>query len=462
MEHKYWLFTLLLLFIGAGIFTACKKAPERIPQPPTQSEVKHLDWAKNAVVYEVNIRQFSKEGTFMGFSRDLPRLKEMGVDIVWLMPINPIGEKFRKGPLGSYYSVRDYSSVNPEFGTLEDFKTLVKLVHEQGMKIIIDWVPNHTSWDNNLVKTHPDYYMRDSLGKFSSPFDWTDVIRLDYTKPATRRYMIETMRWWVTETDIDGFRCDVAHMVPVDFWNEWRAAMDSTKPMFQLAESDQPFLHEKAFDATYDWKFHHIMNQVAQGKQPALAIRNHFTWVDTTYPGNSYLLQFTSNHDENSWNGTEYERMREGAKSFAVLAATVRDMFLIYNGQESAFNRRLKFFEKDSISWENYPLADFYKSLIDFKKRNKVLWNGSDGARMQFLATGNDSTCLAFVRSNEEQKVLAVFNFSGQEQKVNLKSDKIPGKYRELFSGIEQSVGKKASFTLKAWEYLVFESAGKN
>lgn len=457
MELKYWFIIAFAIVLGSGFLAGCAQKEVKIPGPSVQSEVKHQDWTRSAVLYEVNVRQYTKEGTFNAFAAHLPRLKKMGVDIIWLMPVNPIGIKNRKGPLGSYYSVRDYMGINPEFGTMDDLKALVKATHEQGMKIIIDWVPNHTSWDNDLMKTHPDYFMHDSTGKVVSPFDWTDVVRLDYKNPSLRRYMITTMQWWLKETDIDGFRCDVAHMVPKDFWDECRPALDSVKSIFFLAESDQPFLHEKAFDATYDWKFHHIMNQVAQGKMPASAIHDHFAWADTTYPGDSYLLQFTSNHDENSWNGTEFERMGEGAKSFAVLSATVRDMLLIYNGQESAFNRRLKFFEKDSISWGYYSLADFYSRLISLKKRNKVLWNGSEGAPMQFLSTGNDSTCIAFIRTNGDNKVLEIFNMSPKEQQANLKSDLISGNYTELFSGASQAISKKASFSLKPWEYLIFE-----
>jgi glycosidase len=458
MESKYWILTIFLTILATGIFVGCATKQAPLPQPPTQSEVKHPDWSKNTVIYEVNIRQFSKEGTFKGFARDLPRLKAMGVDAIWLMPVNPIGIKNRKGPLGSYYSVRDYMTINPEFGTMEDFKALVSAVHAQGMKIILDWVPNHTSWDNALTKTNPEYFMHDSLGKFVSVFDWTDVVRLDYTNPALRNYMIRTLKWWLKETDIDGFRCDVAHMIPVDFWDQCRVALDSVKPIWFVAEADQPFLHQKAFDVSYDWKFHHIMNEIAQGKMPASAVKDHFAWVDTTYPGGSYLMQFTSNHDENSWNGTEFERMGEGARSFAVLSATVNDMLLIYNGQESAFNRRLKFFEKDSISWGDYTLTDFYKKLIDLKKRNKALWNGSEGARMQFISTGQDSSALAFIRIKDDNKVLAIFNLRPKEVKIELRSDLIPGSYSELFSGTNQSLGRKAKFTLKPWEYLVLES----
>ncbi len=341
------LIVFLVFMLGVGVGYTVAQINRSVP--PIRSEVKHADWSKNAVIYEVNIRQYSIEGTFKSFERDLPRLKQLGIDILWLMPINPIGVKNRKEPLGSYYSVKDFSSINPEFGKIGDFKQLVKSAHNYGMKLIIDWVPNHSAWDNELSNSHPEYYMKDSVGKFVSPFDWTDVIRFDYNNSNLRKYMINTMKWWLTETDIDGFRCDVASMVPIDFWEQLRPELETVKPVFMVAEADIPELHNKAFDVSYDWKFHHIMNQIAKGKMNANAITKHFNWVDSIYPTNSYLMQFTSNHDENSWNGTEYERLGNGVQTFAVITALLRDMPLIYNGQESSFNRRLKFFAKDSI-----------------------------------------------------------------------------------------------------------------
>lgn len=450
---------LLFLLLLALIVYACSTGEKKVQQVvnrPAPSEVKHLDWSRQAVIYEINVRQFSKEGTFKGVEKELPRLKQMGIELLWLMPINPIGIKNHKGKLGSYYSVRDYRAINPEFGNMDDFKHLVDAVHQLGMKIIIDWVPNHTSWDNVLTKTHPDYYMRDSLGHFVSAFDWTDVIRLDYRNPALRRYMIETMAWWYKDTGIDGFRCDVAHMIPVDFWNECRAALDSIRPIFMLAEADQPFLHKKAFDASYDWKFFHIMNEIAKGKMNAREVENHFNWVDTTYPGDSYLMQFTSNHDENSWNGTEYERMGDGAKTFAVLCGTLPDMLLIYNGQESAFNRRLQFFEKDSISWGTYELTGFYKTLISLKKENKALWNGN-GGRPEWLAHSNDTTVVAYLRQKEGDKIVVIANLSPRDVETKLLDKQAQDSYINVFTGEKAQLGKGTKFTMKPWEYLVFK-----
>jgi glycosidase len=445
----------LLIVLGAGTWLVL--AQDRLHAIPLPSLVKHVEWGRNAVIYEVNIRQYSREGTLKAFEKDLPRLKELGVEILWIMPVNPIGEKNRKGKLGSYYSVKDYKAINPEFGTMNDFKHLVQSVHQLGLKIIIDWVPNHTAWDNKLFETHPEYYLKDSTGKYASPFDWTDVVRLDYGNPLTRKYMIETMQWWLTETDIDGFRCDVAHMVPTDFWDELRPQLEKIKPIFMLAEADIPMQHQKAFDMSYDWKFHHIMNDIAQGKKNANAIMRHFNHVDSVYPGNSYLMEFTSNHDENSWNGTEYQRMGEGAKTFAVLASTINGMLLIYNGQESAFNRSLQFFVKDSIDWGQYQLAPFYKTLISLKKKNKALWNGDEGGPIKRITSNRDSAVFAFSREKGDQGIVVICNLSSKLLSVKLNTNKLDGNYNEIFSNEKRQFKPITQLNLKPWQYLVFE-----
>jgi len=447
----YW----IILVAGLiGLLIACKSRPQA---EKLISEVKNVDWAKNAVIYEVNIRQYTPEGTFKAFAAHLPRLKAMGIDIIWIMPIHPIGEKNRKGPLGSYYSVRDYRAINPEFGTMDDFKQLVREIHAQGMKVIIDWVPNHSSWDNPMVKEHPEFYLKDSAGNFVTPFDWTDVIRFDYSHPQMRAWMVETMKYWLTETDIYGFRCDVAHMVPVDFWDSCRVELDKVKPIFFLAEADQPFLHKKAFDMSYDWRFHHLMNEIAAGKKHAGDIEKHFAWVDSVYPAGSILMQFTSNHDENSWNGTEFERLDGGAQTFAVLAATVPGMLLIYNGQESAFNRRLKFFEKDTISWDSYVFEDFYRKLIGIKKLNPALWNGKFGASFKRILTTDSRNVIVFLRQKDDNKVVVMLNLTAKPRTVMLREG-IEGEFTELFSQNKTQLKRYQKFTLSPWAYYVWSS----
>jgi cyclomaltodextrinase / maltogenic alpha-amylase / neopullulanase len=455
MKNTIFLLIITLIAVAGLIVISCtSRKPVETPKP---TEVKNLDWVKNAVIYEANIRQFSKEGTFKAFAKDLPRLKELGIDIIWVMPVNPIGEKERKGPLGSYYSVRDYKAINPEYGTMDDFKAMVEETHKLGMKFIIDWVPNHSSWDNPMVTEHPEYYLRDSTGKMVSPFDWTDVVRFNYNSPSMRKWMIETMKFWLTETGIDGFRCDVAHMVPVSFWDSCRMELDKVKPIFFLAEADQPELHAKAYDASYDWKFHHLMNQVAKGKKNANDIEKYFAWVDSVYPVGSILMEFTSNHDENSWNGTEFERMGDGVKTFAVLSATVPGMLLIYNGQEAAFNRRLKFFEKDSISWGNYSYSEFYKNLIQLKKDNKALWNGIAGGSFKRIELTDTKNVIAFVREKEGNKVVVIINISKKPRTFMICTNIVDGKYKDVFSGQETELKKYSKMELAPWNYRVLE-----
>jgi 1,4-alpha-glucan branching enzyme len=444
----------IIVISGCIFFVSCTRK-KQAAQAPAQTEVKNLEWVKNAVIYEVNVRQFSKEGTFKAFANELPRLKDMGIDIIWVMPINPIGERNRKGKLGSYYSVKDYKAINPEYGTSDDFKNLVNEVHKLDMHIIIDWVPNHSSWDNATVKGHPEYYLKDSTGKMLSPFDWTDVVRFDYKNAGMRKWMIENMEFWLKEFNIDGFRCDVAHMVPVDFWDSCRMELDKVKPIFFLAEADQPKLHNKAFDMSYDWKFHHIMNQIANGKKTANAIEKHFAWVDSTYAFGSILMEFTSNHDENSWNGTEFERLDGGAQTFAVLAATVPGMLLVYNGQEAAFNRRLKFFEKDSISWANYGFAEFYKNLIKLKKENKALWNGIYGGSFKRIETTDNKNLFAFLREKEENTVVVILNLTKKQRTFAIRSNIADGMYTDVLTGNALKLKMNLKMILSPWQYII-------
>lgn len=274
--------------------------------------------------------------------------EDLGVDILWFMPIHPIGELNRKGSLGSYYSVRDYKAVNPEFGTMEDFKNLVNKAHELGFKVILDWVANHTSFDHQWATDHPEWYTRDEKGNIVSPFDWTDVADLKYdNNPALWDAMIDALKFWVVEANIDGYRCDVAGMVPVAFWEKARTELDAVKPVFMLAEDEgQRDLMKKAFDANYGWEFHHIMNNIAKGEKNAADVWAYFAKEDTLFAPTSFRMMMTSNHDENSWNGTEFERMGDGAKAFAVMAYTIPGFPMMYNGQEVALNKRLLFFEK--------------------------------------------------------------------------------------------------------------------
>lgn len=453
MKKTSFVAILLILLV---ISTSCAtKQVAPVQQGPFTSVV-HPTWIKSAVMYEVNVRQYTPEGTFNAFSEKLPRLKELGVDILWLMPINPIGEINRKGPLGSYYSVKDYKGINPEFGTMDDFKTLVKKTHELGMHLIIDWVPNHSSWDNPLVTSNPEWYAKDSLGKMFSPWDWTDVVKFDYSQRPLRDYMIETMKYWLTETKLDGFRYDVAHQVPVDFWNEVRPALQTIKPdILLLAEAEQRPLHEKSMDLTYGWEMHHIMNQVAQGKQTVADMDAYFERAARDYNTNDIRIYFTSNHDENSWNGTEWERMGKATEVMTVFTYAIPGMPLIYSGQEAGSSKRLKFFEKDPIEWKDHPFFTLYQKLDKLKKDNPALWNPGFGGNYQRLTTGKDKQVLAFKREIGTNSVIVVLNMSAEPVTIKLSPESADGKYMNFFTG---SRIKPASqpISLEPWGYVVF------
>lgn len=426
-----------------------------LPSQQSFSQPVAPDWAKNSTIYEVNIRQFSKEGTFKSFQQHLPRLKELGVDILWLMPINPIGKLNRKGTLGSYYSVKDYVDVNPEFGTKEDFKTLVDEIHNQGMYVIIDWVANHTAWDNKWVKTNPEFYTKDSSGNFVPPVpDWSDVIDLNYDNKELWKEMISALKYWVSEFDIDGYRCDVAGMVPIEFWNEVRTELDKIKPVFMLAEWDTPEMHKFAFDMTYDWDLHKIFNGVYAKERNSSDIIKHILNDQKKYPDYAYRMQFTSNHDENSWNGTEYERLGKAAEVFAVLTYVIPGMPLIYNGQEIGFNKRLEFFEKDSIIWKENKFEKLYKNLNELKEKNKALWAGIESGSIDFINNNND--ILIIRRSKENKEVIGFFNLTEKEIEANIRLEKASGVYISFNNDQQIELNGNFQLKLKPWSYIIF------
>lgn len=419
------------------------------------AQLKTPEWVKNATIYEVNIRQFTPEGTFGAFEKHLPRLKAMGVDILWLMPIHPIGELNRKGSLGSYYAVRDYRGINPEFGTHEDFAHLVDAAHNLGMKVIIDWVANHTSPDALWIEEGKlDWYTLDSLGKVQPTIgtDWWDVADLNYDNPAMRKEMIACMEYWVRDFNIDGYRCDVAGWVPMDFWNAARAALDQIKPVFMLAEAEGKELYS-AFEMTYGWEFHHILNDVAKGKKNAADVQAYFERMQL--PAGAFHMNFTSNHDENSWNGTEMERMGEARFAMAVMAATIQGMPLVYNGQETSLDRRLKFFDKDSINWDKMDLVDFYTRLLSLHQRNPALAVGLNQTAPKFLSTKDQKDLLIYTREQGTSKVLVVINLSANAKKVTL-SAPAAGTYLNLFTNKKETLKAKQVVSLAPWGYAVY------
>ena len=425
--------------------------------PRPDVELTHPEWTRSATIYQINQRHFTPEGTFRAAEAHLPRLRELGVDIVWLMPVHPIGEQNRKGVLGSPYAVKDYLSVNPEFGTLEDLRHFVATAHDLGLHVILDWVANHTAWDNPLVTEHPDWYARDWKGDFRPTpwWDWDDIIDLDYGNADLRRYMTEAMAYWVREVDVDGFRCDVAGFVPVDFWDNVRRELDAVKPVFMLAEWESRDLHVRAFDMTYAWSWNDTLHKIAHGKADVEALKVYYAWNDRFYQRDAYRMLFVSNHDKNAWEGTEYEQFGDALEPAIVLSVVSEGMPLVYNGQEAGSDKRLVFFDKDEIEWREDEQGELYRRLFALKKEHPALWNGAAGGRMVRVPNSAEAAVLCFVRAVGDDRVLGAFNFSAEEQTVVLGEGPQAGSWRDAFTGetVELAVGQ--SYTLPAWGYQV-------
>jgi glycosidase len=425
----------------------------------------HPDWSKDATVYQINLRQFTPDGTLRAAARELPRLHELGVRILWIMPIHPIGEQNRKGELGSPYSIRDYYGVNPEFGTLDDFKDFVHRAHELGLYVILDWVANHTAWDNALATDHPDWYARDHQGDFRPTpwWDWTDIIDLDYGVLAVREYMRKAMCYWVREADIDGYRCDVAGYVPTEFWEEARLALDGIKPVFMLAEWEARDLHRSAFDATYAWSWHEYLHKICHGEGDVSMLFVYYSWNERAWPEDAMRMTFTDNHDKNAWEGTMYELLGDGLEAAIGLSFIGEGIPLIYNGQEAGLDKRLAFFARDPIEWREHQLGPLFKQLIQLKKDHRVLWNAPWGATMIRLPNNHESEVLSFVRMDGNERVLAYFNFCDGARVLRFTEESLyVGKYRDGLTGaeIELSAGEGVNVGPWGWRVLVLASPG--
>ncbi len=450
---------LYILAICGLMMSSCdliKTSPDNTKKYVVSTTVQHPDWTENAVIYEVNLRQYTPEGTIEAFMEHLPRLEALGVDILWLMPVHPIGEKNRKGTLGSYYSVKDYLALNPDYGTLEQFNEMVDQIHALGMYVIIDWVANHTSWDNALITEHTDWYKKDSTGNIISPYDWSDVAQLDYSKKELRQYMIEAMLYWVDEFDIDGFRCDVAGLVPCDFWNEARRALNEIKPVFMLAEAENELcLVKEAFDMNYSWELFHLFNDIVRKDKTVKDLDDYFDRQDSIYDPSIFRMNFITNHDENSWNGTEFERLGEAAEVFAMLTFTLPGMPLIYSGQEIGMNKRLSFFEKDTIPWpetEN-KWESTYKKFIDLKTEQTVLWNGEEAGSFTIFKIKKAPEVFAFVRENDVETLIVLANLSNEKVEFKLDKKFKESDYIDAFTQDEIDIDK--TIKLKGYQYLV-------
>ncbi len=413
-------------------------------------------WSFDTNIYEVNIRQYTREGNFNAFSKHLKRLKNMGVEVLWFMPIFPISHERRIGTLGSYYACSDYTSINPEFGSLDDFKKIVKQIHSLGMKLILDWAANHTGWDHVWTRTNPEYFKKNLEGHFYDNHNWSDVIDLNYYDQAMRAEMIQCMKFWITECDIDGFRCDMAHLVPLDFWSRARMELDSMKELFWLAETEQKN-YEAVFDVVYAWNWMHQSEKFWKGHMDIFSL---FATLDPTqekFPAPATHLLFSGNHDENSWNGTEYEKYGVAAKTMAVFSMTWHGIPLVYSGQEIPNYKRLAFFEKDELHWPKTPeLHRFYQTLLYLRKTNPALKAGMHNSKTTILDIDRHGPVI-YTRESGKHKVLVVLNFSANSNAIDL--DRILEKevYRDVFNFLDEAVDLGSVHRLEPGGYLVFE-----
>lgn len=472
------LLTILVLILS---LTACKnlyinKETKMTEAEPTVTK----EMMENAIIYEANIRQYSKEGNFDAFTKDLPQLKKLGVKIIWLMPVFPIsevnrkatGDKFvhdiqdpeeRKKYLGSYYAVADYEGVNPEFGTLQDLKELVQKAHEMDMYVILDWVANHSGWDNKWIKEHPEYYVRNAEGNITDPLDgngksmgWTDVADLNYDNPDMRKAMIESMQYWLKEADVDGFRCDVAGMVPMDFWQQAIPQLRATKPIFMLAEDAGAEIvrGDGMFDMIYGWEAHHLMKAIAHGEKNVHDWDGMMQNLKNQYEKDDIIMNFTQNHDENSWNGTQSESFGDAGEVMTVLTYMMPGMPLIYSGMEYDLDHRLKFFEKDSIPKAEGKYFPLYEKLAVIKEKNVALNGGKNPANYIRINTHNNDQVLAFEREKNGQKAFFIANLSNRPVETQIDLD---GEFVDFFSGDKKQFSKDAKVQLAPWQYYVLE-----
>ena len=426
------------------------------PRPYVQ--LTHPDWARDATLYQINLRQFTEEGSFAAARAHLPRLRALGVDILWLMPIHPIGVAGRKGTLGSPYAVRDYHAVNPEFGSEDDFRGFVDDAHAHGFRVILDWVANHTAWDNSLVTAHPEWYERDWRGEFRPTpwWDWSDIINLDYRHTSLREWMSDAMQYWVREFDVDGFRCDVAGFVPTDFWEVVRDELERIKPVFLLAEWEARDLHARAFDATYAWSWYTAVQRLVSGVGTMDGLYEYYSWNESAFPHDAYRMTFVSNHDKNAWDGTQFEAFGDGLEAAIVLSVIGEGMPLIYNGQEAGNPKRLAFFERDPIEWRSHPIGALYAELLALRKAHPALANGANGARMVHVPNSAPSAVLSFSRTQGSDHVFAVLNFSAEPHCVRFHDGPFPGHYRDTFSGARHVLDAESALNMAPWDWQVW------
>lgn len=471
----------IFMLLALTVLFSCKNNQKQ-EQPEQQKKKEAIapisnDVLESAVIYEANIRQYSPEGTFEAFTKDIPQLKELGVKVIWLMPIYPISMKNRKATqelsiedikdprekekyLGSYYAISDYTAVNPEFGDFKDFEKLVKTAHDNGMYVILDWVANHTGWDHKWIEEHPEYYTQNEKGEVIDPLNpdtgeswgWTDVADLNYENKELWKAMGNEMKFWVNKYDIDGFRADVAGEVPTAFWEEAVSAIKKDKEIFMLAESEDKDLFHKAFDMGYNWEGHHIMNEMAQGKKTVKDWDAYMQKIDTTYQEDDYLMNFVTNHDENSWNGTVEERMGDAAETMLALTYTLPGIPLIYSGQEYDMNKRLRFFEKDTISKEKGKVWPILQKLGSLKSSNKALHGAKNSANYEKIKTSAEDRILAFRRSQEGTALIYIANMSDENIDFSIE---VEGKFVDYMTGEKKELKSGKNMKFDPWQYII-------
>ena len=416
----------------------------------------HPDWMRTAAVYQLNTRQFTPEGTFRAAMEHLPRVRDLGVAVVWLMPVHPIGRVGRKGTLGSPYAVRDHYGVNRELGTPEDLRAFVDHAHDLGLKVILDWVANHVAPDHVLAEAQPEWFVRDASGEpRTTPwFDWTDVVDLDYARPGLWRYMTDAMAWWVREMDVDGFRCDVAGFVPMGLWSQVRRELDAIKPVFLLAEWEARDLHA-AFDASYAWSWYDAVHRVARAGTDLERLREYYAGNEKAWPDGAMRLTFVSNHDKNAWEGTQFEQFGDALEAAIVLSVVGDGLPLVYNGQEAGNPRRLAFFDKDVIEWREHRVGDLYRRLLALKGQLSALANGAWGAPMLRVPNDAETQVLSFLRENERDGVFAAINFSDAPRDVVFEDSAHHGRWQDAFGGAPRDLDGDSRLSLDAWGWRV-------
>ena len=422
---------------------------------------KNPEWSYSAILYEMNIRQFTTEGTFRAASERLPFLRSIGVDAIWLMPIYPIGEEDRKGSLGSYYSIRDYKGVNPEFGSEADLRDFITKAHALGIKILFDWVANHTARDARWISERPvDWYERDSEGRAKVPWDWSDTAKLNYANREVWRGQIDAMRYWVEQFGIDGFRCDMAMLVPIEFWQEASAELHTIKSdIFMLAEAEEDNLFEGAFNMSYQWNIHHIMCDIAKGARRVWDMRNAMHAERQRYPREAMRLSFTSNHDENSWSGSEQSRFGRALEVMTAMTfLTPSTMPLIYTGQEVGYDHSFAFFDRDPIPEELYKegyATELYRRLADLKHSQRALDSGQRGGDVIEIENNAKDCMMTFVREVDGSRVVAIVNLSPYTIHADFRTGIYAGTYRDAISGERVILDEHVERDIAPWHYQI-------